>query len=182
MKHFTSIQTIRSVAKGSWGKPFENEAAAESDIANDPQNMTAFALLSLVNRAEEFIATFSDHILRQHSRAVNEYYCESRGRKLDEMFKKHGHAPWELVEYWDDDYQRRIGNALLYQRTGCGREYDYITSRPPPGTELRRIYDRWKRRRVKPVKPVEANGKPKPEADLTAKMNKAFAEAIHRGP
>jgi hypothetical protein len=72
-------------------------------------------------------------------------------RKLEELEDKHGDCPHKLRSYLSRQWRCRQVDQICSYHTLHDEPYNLEITPPEKGTELRKQYDQWKRRKVKPT-------------------------------
>lgn len=147
MAHQRHLDTIEGIKKTGWGKKFDQPLDAEKDLIESPA-FAGWAVLSVGNKIDQIVDDFTRPRFRRMLREITGALDAERRRRIQLIEERHGPMPvnvrsWIVREFY----------------AACGRCFWEIDDphwtvamvgwheRPPKGSDLRKEYDAYMRRK-----------------------------------
>jgi len=147
MKHKSYIETVKQLVTAGWGKQFPTDKDAQQDLLKS-MDLSGACLMALISRVEAFLDALTNseiEVRRQRMKLV----VESQTNKwVDWRVDKHGPMP-NSVYYWVQSKERENLGRCLESGGWSLRNIWFDTCLPEKGTQARREYDAWMRRKAK---------------------------------
>lgn len=147
MAHQKHLDTIEGIKKTGWGKNFDQPGDAEKDLIESPQ-FAAWAVLSVGNQLEQIVEDFTHARMKRALGKFTSDFQATMKARIRSLETAHGEMP-DNVRLWILDLgYAELGRNLWRMADGFWK-MDFLSwhSRPPKGSDLRREYDAYMRRK-----------------------------------
>ena len=153
MPHKRHAETAKRIYQTEYGVNVETNAQADKWLLDKPETLTAFAVMNLSQQFADVVESIVAPLLIARLRTISEAFSAEVSRRKAEMIKLHGPMPFYVSEWISREARADLADRLLntyFHGLASGSSFDYH-KRPPKGSDLRREYDAYMRRKVKPA-------------------------------
>jgi len=148
-EHYRYLETIDRLSRSGWGKKYDSPEDADKDMMNN-EDLPGFCLLEIVRKINVFIDYLTrDEMKRIVKEALDHVYSDFEERINDREII-HGPCPQSVKRAIKHNLNASIGDRMCWSKSfvniGCSDLSYYL---PEKGTDARREYNKWMKRKVK---------------------------------
>lgn len=144
MAHKSYVDIAKQIAAAGWGKEFDDDNAAQVSLLKDV-DLSGACLLGILRRIDLVLDALTESVVSEKSIELRRKAQVAKKRWIAKREEAHGPCPDDLKYWLDQQVCIAVGSYMLN-----GVISSHVSSyfgMPEKGTEDRKIYDRWMRRK-----------------------------------
>ena len=152
MEHKAYLDTVKQLAAAKWGKQYEDDKAAQRALIKEI-DLSGACLLGIIQRIDAVLDALTETAISKRCSDIRVRANATISTWIAEQEKLHGECPYSVRRWAERCVHESLGFELIHYDGLPSRDYTYALRewRPAKDTPLRKEFDKWKRKKIKPA-------------------------------